>query len=161
MSASILATPGDFMICTETYLSGVRTGTGLTQQVQLAILSVLRLAPTASNAVVPGTTRRATPVPRFGAGMSPPSTTSSWASASVSDQPASSGVSRREPPSRAEPARGATETERSAAENSRSTVGDLASNSVPLLAALPIYEGLGFFVLGEGFGLGIPIEFAS
>ena len=35
-----------------------------------------------------------------------------WASASVSDRPASSGVSRREPPSRAEPARGATEAER-------------------------------------------------
>ena len=86
-----------------------------------------------------GSWDRTAPVPRIGSGTGPPPATSTWASASVSDRPASSGVSRREPPSRAEPARGATEAERSAAENSRSTVGDLSSNSVPLLAALPIY----------------------
>ena len=39
----------------------------------------------ASGAVVPGTSRRTTPVPRIGAGSCPPSAATSWASASVSD----------------------------------------------------------------------------
>jgi hypothetical protein len=77
-------------------MNGAQTGMGITQPVQRLILSALRLAPPASSAVVPGSSRRTTPVPRFGTGTSPPSATSSWASASVSDRPASSGVRRRE-----------------------------------------------------------------
>jgi hypothetical protein len=106
-------THGASTICTATYGSGARTGMGIILPVQRVILSVLRMAPSASDAVVPGSARRTTPVPRFGSGSSPPAAATPWASAPVSDRPVSSGVSRREPPSRAEPARGATEAERS------------------------------------------------
>jgi hypothetical protein len=83
--AATRLTDGVFTTCTGTYGNGARTGMGITQPAQRVILSVLRTAPSASGAVVPGATRRTTPVPRFGAGTGPPSATTPWASASVSD----------------------------------------------------------------------------
>ena len=58
-----------FSICMATYGNGARTGTGITRPAQQPILSVLRAAPTASFAVVPGTTRRATGTERSSARM--------------------------------------------------------------------------------------------
>ena len=116
-SGNTRPTHGASTICMATYRNGARTGTGITRPGQQPILSVLRMAaPPASYAVVPGATRRTTPVPRFGTGTGPPTAASSWASASVSDRPASSGA--RTPGAagqKAEPARGATGTERSSA----------------------------------------------
>ena len=57
MSVSILRTAGVFTICTGTYGSGARTGIGITRPAHRVILSVLRTAPAASGAVVPGSTR--------------------------------------------------------------------------------------------------------
>ena len=91
MSASILRTNGVFKTCTETFGSGARTGTAIIPEAQCVILSVLRPAPAASHAVVPGAARRAAPVPRIGTGTCPPAATTSWASASVSDQQAKGG----------------------------------------------------------------------
>ena len=101
MSGKYRPTRGVFTICTGTYGSGARTGSGLTRPAQCVILSVQRTAPTASIAVVPGYSSAdyARSALRLD-GASPPTATTTWASASVSDRPASSGVSLREPPSR-------------------------------------------------------------
>ena len=69
--AATRLTDGVFTTCTGTYSNGARTGMGITPPAQRVILSVLRMAPTASDAVVPGTSRRTTPVPRLGAGVGP------------------------------------------------------------------------------------------